>query len=168
MKSNNDAAQTELKDTVIEIKRVAKVIKGGRTIRFTALVAVGDGKGRVGVGLGKSLDIPEAVRKGREDAVKNIITVPVNEEGSIPHDYTGKFGATRVLMKKSPEGTGVIAGGPVRAICDVAGIRNIRTKCMGSKNKNNVVLATMNGLKSLKVPEEVAAKRGKTLEELRA
>ena len=161
-----DASQLELNDKVVAIKRVSKTVKGGRTMRFTALVVVGDGNGHVGAGMGKAAEIPEAIRKGKEDAVKNMIEVPVDENKSIPHDFIGKFGSASVLLKKAPEGTGVIAGGPARSVLEMAGIKNIRTKSLGSNNKQNVVLATLAGLKSLKTPEEVAKNRGKSVEEL--
>ena len=162
-----DASQLELTEKVVTIKRVTKVVKGGRNMRFTALVVVGDGAGHVGVGLGKATEIPEAIRKGREDAAKNLISVALDEVASITHDYIGKFGSANVLLKKSPDGTGIIAGGPARTVCEMAGIKNIRTKSLGSNNKQNVVLATINALSHLKVPEEVAARRGKTVEELK-
>ena len=165
---NYDAGQSEFTDKVVTIRRVTKVVKGGRNMRFSALVVVGDKNGHVGVGLGKSTEIPEAVRKGREDAQKHMISVALDEVGSITHDFIGKYGSSEVLLKKSPDGTGIIAGGPARTVCELAGIKNIRTKSLGSNNKQNVVLATMNGLASLKVPEEVAARRGKTVEELKA
>lgn len=161
-----DASQLELEDKVVAIKRVAKVVKGGKNIRFTALVAVGDKNGHVGVGLGKSTEIPEAIRKGKEDAMKNIITVHLDEHKSITHDITGKHTGASVLLKKAPEGTGVIAGGPVRSVCELAGIENIRTKSLGSNNKQNVVLATIDALTQLKSPEEVARQRGKSVEEI--
>ncbi len=162
-----DASQLELTEKVVTIKRVTKVVKGGRNMRFTALVVVGDGAGHVGVGLGKATEIPEAIRKGREDAAKNLITVALDEVASITHDYIGKFGSANVLLKKSPDGTGIIAGGPARTVCEMAGIKNIRTKSLGSNNKQNVVLATIDALSHLKVPEEVALRRGKTVEELK-
>ena len=161
-----DASQFELEDKVVSIKRVTKVVKGGRNMRFTALVVVGDGNGHVGAGLGKAMEIPEAIRKGKEDAMKKLIEVPLDENKSIPHDFIGKFGSASVLMKKSPEGTGIIAGGPARSVCEFAGIQNIRTKSLGSNNKQNVVLATIDGLRQLKSPEEVARLRGKTVEEI--
>ena len=161
-----DASQLELEEKVVSIKRVTKVVKGGRNFRFTALVVVGDGNGHVGAGLGKATEIPEAIRKGKEDAIKHLVEVPMDENSSVPHDFIGKFGGATVLLKKAPEGTGVIAGGPARAVIELAGIKNIRTKCMGSRNKQNVVLATMEALKSLKSPEEVARLRGKSVEEL--
>ena len=161
-----DASQLELTDKVVAIKRVSKTVKGGRTMRFTALVVVGDGNGHVGAGMGKAAEIPEAIRKGKEAAVKNMIEIPVDENRSIPHDFIGKFGSSEVLLKRAPEGTGVIAGGPARNVLEMAGIKNIRTKSLGSNNKQNVVLATLEGLKALKTPEEVAKKRGKSVEEL--
>ena len=161
-----DASQLELNETVVSIKRVTKVVKGGRNMRFTALVVVGDGNGHVGAGLGKAAEIPEAIRKGKEDAMKKLITVKLDENNSITHDYIGKFGSASVLLKKAPEGTGVIAGGPARAVLDLAGYKNIRTKSLGSNNKANVVLATLAGLGSLKTPEEVAKLRGKSVEEI--
>jgi len=161
-----DASQLELEDKVVSIKRVTKVVKGGRNFRFTALVVVGDGNGHVGAGLGKAAEIPEAIRKGKEDAMKKLVSVAINENGSITHDYVGKFGSAEVLLKKAPEGTGVIAGGPARAVIELAGIKNIRTKSLGSRNKQNVVLATIAGLSELKTPEEVARLRGKSTNEL--
>ena len=161
-----DADQFELEDKVVSIKRVTKVVKGGRNFRFTALVVVGDGNGHVGAGLGKAMEIPEAIRKGKEDAMKKLIEVPLDENKSIPHDFIGKFGSATVLMKKSPEGTGIIAGGPARAVLELAGFKNIRTKSLGSRNKQNVVLATIEGLKELKTPEEVAKLRGISVEEV--
>ena len=166
MKNIIDVSQLELTDKVVAIKRVTKTVKGGRNMRFTALVVVGDGNGHVGAGLGKAVEIPEAIRKGKEDAIKKLVSVPVDENGTIPHDYVGKFGSASVLLKKAPEGTGVIAGGPARSVIELAGIKNIRTKSLGSNNKQNVVLATINGLAELKTPEEVAKLRGKTVEEL--
>ena len=161
-----DASQLELNEKVVSIKRVTKVVKGGRNMRFTALVVVGDGNGHVGAGLGKATEIPEAIRKGKEDAAKNLIKVALDENESITHDFIGKFGGASVLLKKAPEGTGVIAGGPARAVIELAGIKNIRTKSLGSNNKQNVVLATIEGLSQLKAPEDVAKLRGKTVEEI--
>ena len=137
-------------------------------MRFTALVVVGDGNGHVGAGLGKATEIPEAIRKGKEDAMKKLINVAMDDNASIPHDFQGKFGGASVLLKRAPEGTGVIAGGPARNVLELAGIKNIRTKSLGSNNKQNVVLATIEGLKQLKSPEEVARLRGKSVEEIRA
>ena len=161
-----DASKLELNDKVVAIKRVSKTVKGGRTMRFAALVVVGDGNGHVGVGTGKSAEVPEAIRKGKEDAVKNIVEIPMDENNSIPHDIIGKFGSDNVLLKRASQGTGVIAGGPARAILELAGIKNIRTKSLGSNNKQNVVLATLAGLQSLQTPEEVAKKRGKSVDEI--
>ena len=161
-----DASQLELEEKVVSIKRVTKVVKGGRNMRFTALVVVGDGNGHVGAGLGKATEIPEAIRKGKEDAAKNLISVALDENDSVTHDYIGKFGGASVLLKKAPEGTGVIAGGPARAVIEMAGIKNIRTKSLGSNNKQNVVLAPIEGLRQIKTPEEVAKLRGKSVEEI--
>ena len=161
-----DASQLELVDQVVDIKRVTKVVKGGRNMRFTALVVVGDKNGHVGAGLGKAAEVPEAIRKGKEDAIKNLISVRLDENHSITHDVTGKFTGASVLLKKSPEGTGIIAGGPARSVCELAGIENIRTKSLGSNNKQNVVLATIEGLKAIKSPEEIAKLRGKSLDEI--
>ena len=160
------AGQLELEEKVVSIKRVTKVVKGGRNMRFTALVVVGDGKGHVGAGLGKATEIPEAIRKGKEDAAKKLIEVSLDENESVTHDTIGKFGSASVLLKKAPDGTGVIAGGPARAVIEMAGIKNIRTKSLGSNNKQNVVLATIEGLKGIKTPEEVARLRGKSIEEI--
>ena len=163
-----DASQFELTEKVVSIKRVTKVVKGGRNFRFTALVVLGDGNGHVGAGLGKAAEIPEAIRKGKEDATKNLVSVALDENNSITHDFLGKFGSSTVLLKKAPEGTGVIAGGPARSVCELAGIKNIRTKSLGSNNKQNVVLATIAGLSHLKTPEEVARNRGKSIDEVMA
>ena len=161
-----DASQLELNDKVVSIKRVTKVVKGGRNMRFTALVVVGDGNGHVGAGLGKATEIPEAIRKGKEDAMKKLISVKLDEVDRITHDVQGKFTGASVLLKKSPEGTGIIAGGPARTVCELAGIKNIRTKSLGSNNKQNVVFATIDALGQLKSPEEVAKLRGKSVEEI--
>lgn len=161
-----DANSLELNEKVVSIKRVTKVVKGGKNMKFTALVVVGDGNGHVGAGLGKAKEIPEAIRKGKEDAAKNLITVALDDNESITHDFIGKFGGASVLLKKAPEGTGVIAGGPARAVIEMAGIKNIRTKSLGSNNKQNVVLATIDGLRQVKTPEEVAKLRGKSVEEI--
>lgn len=161
-----DTNQLELEDKVVSIKRVTKVVKGGNNMRFTALVVVGDGNGHVGVGLGKAKEIPEAIRKGKEDAMKNLIFVKLDDNNSITHDITGKHTGASVLLKRAPQGTGVIAGGPARAVCELAGIKNIRTKSLGSNNKRNVVLATIDALSQLKSPEEVAKLRGKSVEEI--
>ena len=161
-----DATQFELEDKVVAIKRVSKTVKGGRTMRFPALVVVGDKNGHVGAGLGKAAEVPEAIRKGKEAAAKNLVAVPFDENNSIPHDFLGKFGSANVLLKKAPEGTGIIAGGPARSVLELAGYKNIRTKSLGSNNKTNVVLATLAGLCALKTPEEVAKLRGKSVEEI--
>ncbi len=162
-----DASQLELEDKVVSIKRVTKVVKGGRNFRFTALVVVGDKNGHVGAGLGKATEIPEAIRKGKEDAIKKLISLPIDENGSVPHDFLGQFGSASVLLKRAPEGTGIIAGGPARNVLELAGFKNIRTKSLGSNNKQNVVLATIEGLSQLKTPEEVAKLRGIPVEQLR-
>ena len=161
-----DPSQLELEDNVVTIKRVTKDVKGGSNMRFTELVVVGDKNGHVGAGLGKATEIPEAIRKGKEAAEKNLVEVPIDENGSVPHDFNGKFGSASVLIKKAPEGTGIIAGGPARAVLELAGYKNIRTKSLGSNNKQNVVLAAIEGLKNLKTPEEVAKARGISVEEL--
>ena len=162
-----DASKLEsLEDKVVDLKRVTKVVKGGRNFRFAALVVVGDKNGHVGAGLGKAAEVPEAIRKGKEDAMKKMVSIPLDENGSVPHDFLGKFGSSTVLLKRSPEGTGIIAGGPARMVLELAGFKNIRTKSLGSNNKQNVVLATINGLSQLKTPEEVAALRGISVDQL--
>ena len=163
-----DPSQLELTEKVVSIKRVTKVVKGGRNFRFTALVVVGDGNGHVGAGLGKATEIPDAIRKGKEDATKNLVSVALDENKSITHDFIGKFGSASVLLKRAPEGTGIIAGGPARIVCELAGIKNVRTKSLGTNNKQNVVLATITGLSQLKTPEEVAKNRGKSVDEVMA
>ena len=162
-----DANSLELNEKVVSIKRVTKVVKGGRNMRFTALVVVGDGNGHVGAGLGKATEIPEAIRKGKEDAAKNLISVALDENDSVTHDYIGKFGGASVLLKKAPEGTGVIAGGAIRDVLELAGINDILSKCLGSRTPINMVRATMTALKELKTIEEVAQLRGKKPEEIR-
>ena len=161
-----DASALDLQERVVAIRRVTKVVKGGRNFRFAALVVVGDGNGHVGAGLGKATEIPDAIRKGKEDAAKNLIEVKLDENKSITHDIIGKHTGASVLLKKAPDGTGIIAGGPARAVCELAGIANIRTKSLGSSNKQNVVLATIEALRQLKSPEEVARLRGKSVEEI--
>ncbi|MPW25010.1 30S ribosomal protein S5 [Alkalibaculum sp. M08DMB] len=160
-----DASGLDLKERVVSINRVTKVVKGGRNFRFSCLVIVGDEKGYVGAGIGKALEIPEAIRKGIEDAKKNLVKVPL-VKATIPHQIIGKFGAGSVLLKPAGEGTGVIAGGPVRAVLELAGVRDIRTKSLGTNNARNMVNATMAGLSQLTTVEEVAKKRGKTVEEI--
>lgn len=155
----------ELEERVIHIGRVSKTVKGGRNMRFSALVVVGNKDGIVGKGLGKSTEIPEAIRKAADEAKKSLIRVPLNGT-TLPHEWTGVFGAGRVMLRPAPAGTGVIAGGPVRAVLELAGVQDITTKSLGSNNPNNVVNATMEALKSIRSPEEVAAIRGKTVEEI--
>ena len=160
-----DEAPSEFVEKVVSLNRVSKTVKGGRVAKFSALCVVGDGKGRVGFGMGKASEVSEAIRKGLEDAKKNITTVTL-QGTTIPHEVIGEFGAGRVLLKPAPEGTGVIAGGAVRAVVEAAGIRNIRTKCLRTNNPANVVAATFQGLKSLRNAEAVAKTRGKTVEEI--
>lgn len=157
--------ESEFQEKMVSINRVTKVVKGGRNFRFAALVVIGDGKGRVGCGIGKATEIPEAARKATEDAKKHLVHVSMKGT-SIPHETVGRFGTGEIVLLPAAEGTGVIAGGPARAVLDLAGIRNIRTKSLGSNNKNNVVAATVAGLAALKTPEQVAAIRGKSVAEI--
>ena len=160
-----DASALELSERLVAINRVSKTVKGGRVMKFAALMVVGDGNGTIGFGVGKASEVPDAIRKGLEDAKKNLVKVSLKGT-TIPHEVIGKFGAGRVLMMPAPQGTGVIAGGPVRAVLEVAGIKDIRTKCQRSNNPYNVVSATFDGLRSLRNVEEVAAVRGKAAEDI--
>jgi small subunit ribosomal protein S5 len=166
MMIEKDQAAPEFIEKVVSIKRVAKVVKGGRRFSFSALVVVGDGEGKVGTGKGKATEVPEAIRKGIENAKKNMIEIPLIDQRTIPHQILGHFGAGEVLLKPASAGTGVIAGGPVRAVLEAAGIKDILTKSLGSSNAINMVHATMDGLKSLKRAEQVARQRGKTIDEI--
>ena len=156
---------SEFVEKLVSLNRVSKTVKGGRVMKFAALMVVGDEKGRVGFGTGKAAEVPEAIRKGIEDAKKNMINVSLSGT-TIPHEVIGEFGAGRVLLKPASEGTGIIAGGPVRAVMEAAGIKDIRSKCLRSNNPNNVVNATFEGLKALRTPEEVARTRGKSVEDI--
>ena len=155
----------ELKEKVVSVKRVAKVVKGGRTFRFSVMVVVGDGKGSIGVGTGKSSEVPEAIKKATEDARKNLVKVSI-VNGTLPHEYTTNFGSSKVILKPAVEGTGVIAGGAVRPVLELVGVKNVTAKTLGSRNSRNVVYATIKALKAMRTPEEVAAFRGKTVEEI--
>ena len=161
-----DAGQLDLKDTVVNISRVTKVVKGGKNLSFSALVVLGDGHGVVGFGIGKAKEVPSAIKKGIEAAKKSLIRVPLDGT-TVPHPVLGRFGAGQVLLKPAPEGTGIIAGGGVRAVVELAGIRNVLTKCLGSNNPHNMVKATLEGIRRLRLPEAVAGQRGKSLAELR-
>ncbi len=156
---------SEFTEKLVSLNRVSKTVKGGRIFKFAALMVVGDGKGKVGFGLGKAAEVPEAIRKGIEDAKKNMVTVTLSGT-TIPHEVIGEFGAGRVIMKPAAPGTGIIAGGPVRAVMEATGVKDIRAKCLRSNNAQNVVAATFEGLKSLRGPEEVARIRGKSVEEI--
>lgn len=165
MAGKYDRGAQEYEERVVALNRVSKTVKGGRVMKFSALVVIGDMKGTIGVGQGKAAEVPDAIRKAIEDAKKNLVTISL-KGSSIPHEVIGEFGAGRVLLKPAAPGTGVIAGGAVRAVVEVAGIKDIRTKCLRSRNPQNVVNATVEGLKSLRTAEQVAAARGKSAEEL--
>ena len=164
--SREEKKDKEFEERVIHISRVSKTVKGGKNMRFAALVVIGDRKGRVGKGIGKSTEVPDAIRKGIEEAKKNVIDVSI-VNGTIPHETIGEFAAAQIVMKPAANGTGVIAGGPVRSVCELAGITDIRTKSIGSNNPNNMVNATLEGLKTLKSAEEVARLRGKSVDEIK-
>ena len=166
MARRNEAIESEYQEQLVALNRVSKTVKGGRIARFAALMVIGNGKGRVGYGLGKAAEVPEAIRKGIEDAKKNMITVSLADT-TIPHEVLGEFGSGRVLLKPAPTGTGIIAGGSVRKVLEAAGVKNIRAKCLRSSNPINVVKATFEGLAQLRTPEEVAALRGISVEDLK-
>ncbi len=155
----------ELKEKVVNVKRVAKVVKGGRTFRFSVLVVVGDENGHIGVGTGKAAEVPEAIKKATDDAKKNLIEVSL-VNGTLPHEYTTNFGASKVILKPAEEGTGVIAGGAVRPVLELAGVKNVTAKTLGSRNSRNIVYATIKALQAMRTPEEIAKLRGKTVEEI--
>ena len=159
-------ANPELQERVVFINRVSKVVKGGRRFSLSALVVVGDGKGKVGIGMGKSAEVPLAIQKGIEDAKKNMFVIPVTDEGTIPHEVEGHFGAGRVVLKPAVPGTGVIAGGPVRALCELAGVKNILAKSLGTSNSLNIIRAAADGFQQLESPEQTAARRGLTVGEM--
>ncbi len=159
-KNQTQNAIPELEERVVSIKRVSKTVKGGRRMQLSALVVVGDGKGKVGIGMGKSQEVPQAIKKGVEDAKKNMFRVPITESGTLPHDIIGVYGAGRVLIRPAVQGTGVMAGGPVRAVMELAGVKNVITKCLGTNNALNLVKATAEGLKLMESPEDVARRRG--------
>ena len=161
-----ESSVPELQERVVYINRVSKVVKGGRRFALTALVVVGDGNGRVGLGMGKSQEVPNAIKKGVEDAKKNMFTVPITEDGSVPHEIMGRYGAGRVLIKPAVPGTGVMAGGPVRAIMELAGVQDVITKSLGTSNAMNIVKAAAEGLKGLETPQEVAARRDLSVAEI--
>ncbi|WP_302964163.1 30S ribosomal protein S5 [uncultured Adlercreutzia sp.] len=165
-RQQQESATPELQERVVFINRVAKTVKGGRRMQLSALVVVGDGNGRVGVGMGKSQEVPTAIKKGVEDAKKNMFTVPVTAEGTVPHEIMGEYGAGRVLIKPAVAGTGVLAGGPVRAIMELAGVQNVITKSLGTNNAMNIVKAAAEGLKNMESPAEVAARRGISVAEM--
>ncbi len=165
-RKQQENAVPELEERVVSINRVSKTVKGGRRMQLTALVVVGDGNGNVGVGMGKSQEVPIAIKKGVEDAKKNMFKVPLTDEGSVPHEIMGEYGAGRVLIKPAVPGTGVMAGGPVRAIMELAGVKNVITKSLGTSNAMNIVKAAAEGLKAMEAPETVAARRGTTVDKM--
>ena len=165
-RKQQEKAVPELEERVVSINRVSKTVKGGRRMSLTALVVVGDGKGKVGLGLGKSQEVPNAIKKGVEDAKKNMFTVALTEDGSVPHEVLGEYGAGRVLIKSAVPGTGVMAGGPVRAIMELAGVKNVITKSLGTSNAMNIVKAAAEGLRAMESPEQVAQRRGVTVDHI--